>query len=350
MTASASTLDVLDQIVAWRDAGRGVALATVIATWGSSPRPAGSLLAIDQDGRMEGSVSGGCVEAAVVETALQVIETGRHEVLDFGVTDELAWEVGLACGGTMQVFVDRVVHPASAKEMRGGWLERLQAERAAKRPVVLTVNLGSGRREILRPTAAPSDAPADVLEIAAATRDVLRNDAARLLAEREPHLFLQPFNPPLRVIIVGAVHIAQPLSQMAALAGYDVVVVDPRGAFASEARFPGITLCRDWPDEALTALDIDTRTAVVTLTHDPKLDDPALAVALRSSAFYVGSLGSKRTHARRLERLTKLGLSEDEFGRIHGPVGLDIGARSPAEIAVSILAQITGRLRDRCAG
>ena len=246
----------------------------------------------------------------------------------------------------MQIFIDRVVRAGGAPEKRAGWLDRLQAERAAKRPVVLTVNLGTGRREILRPAASPHDAPAGALEIAATTREALRSDSARLLSEREPRLFVQPFNPPLRVIIVGAVHIAQPLSQMATLAGYDVVIVDPRGAFASEARFPGITLCREWPDEALAALEIDERTAVVTLTHDPKLDDPALSVALPSPAFYVGCLGSKRTQARRLERLAQLGLSEDETHRIHGPVGLDIGARSPAEIAVSILAEITARLHD----
>jgi xanthine dehydrogenase accessory factor len=346
MTTPAATPDVFEQVVAWRDAGRSVALATVLTTWGSSPRPAGSLLAIDQDGRMEGSVSGGCVEGAVVEKALDVIATGRHEVMDFGVTDEMAWEVGLACGGEMQVFVDRVVRGSGSPEKRAGWLDRLQAERSAKRPVVLAINLGSGRREILRPTTSPADAPPEMLEIAAATLNALRSDSPRLLGERSPRLFLQPFNPPLRIILIGAVHIAQPLSQMAVLAGYDVVVVDPRSAFATQARFPGVILRDDWPDEALTALDIDSRTAIVTLTHDPKLDDPALDVALRSPAFYVGSLGSKRTHQRRQERLSELGLAAGQIERIHGPVGLAIGARSPAEIAIAILGEITSRLRN----
>ena len=143
------------------------------------------------------------------------------------------------------------------------------------------------------------------------------------------------------MIVVGAVHIAQSLVPMAALAGYDVTVVDPRRAFATDARFPGVTLSTDWPDDALTALDPDRRTAVVTLTHDPKLDDPALAVALRSTAFYIGALGSRRTHARRVERLREAGFNDKDIARIHAPIGLDIGAVSPAEISISILGQIT---------
>ena len=156
---------------------------------------------------------------------------------------------------------------------------------------------------------------------------------------------MQPFVPPLRLIVIGAVHVAQPLVQMATLAGYACVVVDPRAAFASEARFPGVERLGDWPDQAVAKLAPDRRTALVALTHDPKLDEPALAAALRSPAFYVGALGSKKTHAARLERLRALGVGDDALARIHAPVGLDIGARSPAEIAVSILAEITECLR-----
>ena len=157
--------------------------------------------------------------------------------------------------------------------------------------------------------------------------------------------FLNPFNPPLRLILVGAVHIAQPLAEIAALTGYDVTVVDPRTSFASPERFPGMKLMTDWPDEAMTALAPDARTAIVTLTHDPKLDDPALQAALKSPAFYVGALGSKKTHAARIARLTEAGFAERDIARIHGPVGLSIGAKSPAEIATSIMAEITETLR-----
>ena len=324
--------DELASALAWRGAGRGVALATVTSTWGSSPRPAGSLLVVNDRGAMVGSVSGGCIEASVVEAAQQVIADGAPQRLHFGVTDEMAWEVGLACGGEMDVFVERLA-PAAAPD-DPAWLVELQAERAAKRPVVASVDLRDGSRRILR-----ADEAGDLADD---TREALRSDRAVRASDDR---FLQPFNPPLRILVVGAVHIAQPLCRMAAEVGYAVTVVDPRGAFATPERFPDVTLRRDWPDEALEALGIDTRTAVVTLTHDPKLDDPALAVALRSPAFYVGSLGSRRTQARRLERLAEQGLDADSLARIRGPVGLAIGARSPSEIAVSILAEITATLR-----
>ncbi len=174
-------------------------------------------------------------------------------------------------------------------------------------------------------------------EVVEAARQAMINDRSGRVGE----MFVQVFNPPKRLIIVGAVHIAQPLVDIAKTAGFAVTIVDPRGAFATRDRFPGVELSEDWPDDALTALAIDNRTAVVTLTHDLKLDDPALEVALRSTAFYIGSLGSKKTHAGRVERLTEAGLSAAEIARIHAPIGLAIGAKSPAEIAVSIMAQIT---------
>jgi xanthine dehydrogenase accessory factor len=158
-------------------------------------------------------------------------------------------------------------------------------------------------------------------------------------------VFLHVYNPPLRMLIVGAVHIAQPLSQMAALAGYDVAIVDPRREFASPDRFPGITLIDAWPDDGVDQFAPDRRTAIVTLTHDPKLDDPALIKVLRSDVFYIGCLGSNRTHGKRLERLAAEGFNEADFARIYGPVGLDIGAKSPAEIAVSIIGEVTEALR-----
>ena len=156
--------------------------------------------------------------------------------------------------------------------------------------------------------------------------------------------FVHVFNPPLRLIVVGAVHISQPLVRMAGGLGYDVTLVDPRGAFATAERFPGVAVCSEWPDDALEALGVDGRTAVVTLTHDPKLDDPALHTALRSEAFYIGALGSRRTHAQRVERLAGAGFDEAAIGRIHAPVGLDLGGRAPAEIALAIAAQMTAAL------
>jgi xanthine dehydrogenase accessory factor len=173
----------------------------------------------------------------------------------------------------------------------------------------------------------------------------VRADRGETVETPSGRVFLNVFNPPLRLIIVGAVHIAQPLARMAAEAGYDVAVVDPRRAFGSAERFPGVTLSNDWPDEAIAAMKPDRRTAIVALTHDPKIDDPALSVVLRSDVFYIGALGSRKTHAGRLARLREHGFDDATLARIQGPIGLDIGARSPAEIAIAILAQMTAHLR-----
>lgn len=210
----------------------------------------------------------------------------------------------------------------------------------AKRRVVLITDLDSGEERLLEPGEGGNETERANVETA------LRLDRPILgESERGTRLFYQPFNPPLRMFLVGAVHIAQPLSMMAALAGYEVIVVDPRSRFAAAERFPGVRLVDQWPDEALRALELDARSAVVTLTHDPKLDEPALGIALRSSAFFIGCLGSKKTHASRLGRLAKLGFTDQELRRLHGPVGLPIGSQSPAEIAISVLAQVTQALR-----
>jgi xanthine dehydrogenase accessory factor len=220
--------------------------------------------------------------------------------------------------------------------MRREDLDRVQTARAAGRPVAIVTWLASGRQTVWEPGAAGLD-PTLVAAIERASED----DVSRAITIGGDEIFLHVFSPPLRLIVVGAVHIAQPLARMAVLAGYGVILVDPRRSFADAQRFPDLTISSDWPDDALDALGPDRRTAVVTLTHDPKLDDPALAVALRSPAFYIGALGSRRTHASRLQRLGALGFDATTLARIHGPVGMDIGALSPAEIALSILAQIT---------
>ena len=209
-----------------------------------------------------------------------------------------------------------------------------------KRAVVLVTNLESGEQRLLRPEEAGDG------EERALVEEALRHDRPVTTEPvAGPRSFYQPFNPPLRLVLVGAVHIAQPLSVIATLAGYEVIIVDPRSAFAAAERFPGVTLDLSWPDAALESLRLDARTAVVTLTHDPKLDDPALGVALASDAFFIGCLGSRKTHATRLKRLRKAGFSDEQLERLRGPVGLPIGSRSPAEIAVSVLAQVIETLR-----
>jgi len=306
----------------WHRQGRGAALATVIETWGSAPRQAGSQLAISGAGEIMGSVSGGCVEGAVVVEALEALADGQPRLLTFGVSDETAFNVGLACGGTIRVLVEPV-GPAMPEAL----LAAVVAARAARRPIAYGVTPEGWTRRLL----GPDDHPAR-----------FRADRSGMEDTGE---FVALFNPPLKMLIVGAVHIAQALVPMARLAGYDPVVIDPREAFASAQRFPETRLSHDWPDEALNAEGLDARTAVVTLTHDSKLDDPAILTALAAPVFYLGCLGSTRTHAKRLERLRAAGISDSQIARIHAPVGLDIGAQSPAEIAVAILAEITRVLR-----
>ncbi|MGR3504140.1 XdhC family protein [Pseudaestuariivita sp.] len=313
--------------LAWHKAGRKVALATVVETWGSAPRRTGAQLVIAEDGEMQGSVSGGCVEGAVVLEALEAMEDHlsegpSHKLLTYGVSDDDAFAVGLACGGTIRVLVEPI-----GSALLVDMLSELVAARAARTPVAYEVNLETGARA-LREDSYP---------------DRFRLDRSGV--EEDGATFVAVHNPPLRLVIVGAVHIAQHLTQMARAAGYDPVIIDPRPAFASLERFPGETLLDDWPDAAVEAAGLDTRTALVLLTHDPKLDDPALLKGLASDAFYIGALGSTRTHAKRVQRLTEAGMTEAQIARIHAPVGLDIGASGPAEIAVSILAEMTRVLR-----
>ncbi|MBU2944053.1 XdhC family protein [Shimia thalassica] len=305
----------------WRTAGRGAVLATVVQTWGSAPRRIGAQMVVSGDGQIEGSVSGGCVEGAVMVEALEALEEGKARLLEFGVSDGDAFAVGLACGGTIKVLVEPI-----GQVLDEAVLGQLVQARSERRPVAYVCDISSGGGTL-------------VME---GYEDRFRMDRSGL---EEDGTFVAIHNPPLRVVIVGAVHIAQAFVPMARIAGFDPILVDPRSAFGSEARFPGEEILEDWPDEAMERIGLDTRTALVLLTHDPKLDDPALHIALASGTFYIGALGSKRTHASRVARLTDAGFSADQIARIHGPVGLDIGASNPAEIAVSILSQMLQVLR-----
>lgn len=321
---------ILETALDWIRADKKVALATVVQTWGSAPCPVGSQLAISEDAGIAGSVSGGCVESAVVVEALEAVEDSRVRLLEFGVSDDEAFAVGLACGGTIRVMVEPIaVGQGPSIEM----LEALVARRAERRAAAYVVNTETWQRRL-------SDGQNDPLAAEILAR--FRSDKSGF----EGDWFIGIHNPPLRMIVVGAVHIAQPLMQMARLSGYDTTLVDPREAFATSARFPGEKILTDWSDEALRAEGLDARTAVVTLSHDPKIDDPAIIESLNSEVFYLGCLGSKKTHAKRVKRLESAGLSAVQIRRIHAPVGLAIGGGTPAEIALSVMAQITDTLRN----
>lgn len=304
----------------WHRAGRGAVFATVVETWGSAPRGVGSQLVVSGAGEMEGSVSGGCVEGAVVLEAMEMVGGTTGRMLEFGVSDDEAFAVGLACGGRIKIWVEPVAAMGEAL------LAEVVDARAGRSAVAYCVDVETGAREVARH----------------GHEDRFRSDKSGM----DGDVFVHIHNPPLRMIVVGAVHVAQALVPVARMAGYDPVLVDPRPAFGAQARFPGERIVEDWPDEALDALGLDARTCVVTLTHDPKLDDPAIETALRSEVFYLGCLGSKRTHAKRVDRLAANGFTQAEIARIHGPVGLNIGGRGPGEIAVSIMAEVTQVLRQ----
>ena len=302
----------------WIVAGHGVALAFVIQTWGSSPRPVGSVMVVRDDMTVEGSVSGGCVEGAVIDAAMDSLATGAGQRLDFGVADATAWEVGLSCGGRIAVLVT----PVAAGGLPVDDLAVLADAMAARQAGAVTLDAKTG---------AMMGAMMDASHGAGGAASELSGDET---------VFTFRHVPPRRLFVIGGVHITQFLAPMARQAGYDVVVIDPRTVFNTEGRFPGLKRLTAWPDEALAELPPDERTAIVTLTHDPKIDDPGLRAALASKTFYIGCLGSRRTHVARCDRLREAGFSDSDLARLHGPVGLDIGARTPAEIAVSILAQM----------
>ena len=311
----------------YRDGGAGI--ATVVQTWGSAPRPTGSQLAISGNGEIAGSVSGGCVEGAVIAEALEAMETGDPRIVEFGVSDEDAFAVGLACGGKIRILVESIGNGDGLSE---SLLEQIVMARRNRKAVALMTDTVNWKRKIAWPRGVSAGNDLGVR---------FRLDQSGF----EGEWFVNIYNPPLRMIVVGGVHIAQPLLKMARISGFDTVLIDPREAFASKSRFPDERIIYDWPDEAVLAEAPDSGTAVVTLTHDPKIDDPAILATLQTDAFYLGCLGSKRTHAKRLERLKTEGVEAGKIRRIDAPVGLDIGARSPSEIAIAIMAEITLRLR-----
>lgn len=303
--------DEIDRLIArareW--AGARLALATVLETWGSAPRRAGSHLLVHEDGRFEGSVSGGCVENDVLAAAAEVIASREPQTLRFGVADDAAWESGLPCGGEIAVLVQ----PVGDDGFSAALFDHVEAARRGGETVRLATDLTTGRTRI---------------------------------AGGEEHSFVNAYPPPKRLLIVGAVQIGQSLARIASELGFAVTVIDPRGAYLTRERFPDAAHDERWPDEAVAAQKPDARTAIVTLSHDPKIDDPALIAALATPAFYVGALGSRKSQAARLERLRDAGVEAAALDRLDGPAGLPIGSRTPSEIALSIAAGMVQALEQ----
>ena len=318
-----SKFDNLLKVAAqWHEKGSGAVIATVIETWGSAPRRVGSQLIVSGDGNMEGSVSGGCVEGAVVLEALDSLKDGKIRLLEYGVSDDDAFAVGLACGGKMRVLVEPV-----GKQMPKNLLQELVDAIAKGEPVIYEINIKTLQRRLVYNE----------------YEDRIRRDRSGF--KEDELTFLNVYSPKLKIDIVGAVHITQALVPIAEIAGFSTRIIDPRESFANRKRFETTEISNDFPDVALTKTRPNYRTAVILLTHDPKLDDPALQIALQSEAFYIGALGSKKTHQKRINRLKQAGFTEKQIDRVHGPIGLNIGASSPEEIAISILSEVIATLR-----
>jgi xanthine dehydrogenase accessory factor len=300
--------EVMAEFREWRRSREEVAVATVVETWGSSPRPLGSRMVVTASGKMAGSVSNGCIEGAVFEEAQSVLKDGQPKLAAFGVADDVAFEVGLACGGHIEVYIQ------AANEVHDALCEKI----AEESPCILQTNVATGEFGLL-----------------------LREPETEL-PYREGDLLIEPFPRPPHMVIVGAIHIAIPLHRLAKLMGYHVTVVDARAQFATRERFPEADeLLVAWPDEALAGIKLDRSTHVVILTHDPKFDLPALRAVLPSGAGYIGAIGSRKTNQNRFDALREEGFSDEQLARVHGPIGLDLGGRGAEDTALGILAEVS---------
>jgi xanthine dehydrogenase accessory factor len=339
--------DILPDVTRWLEEGESIALATVVQTWGSSPRKAGSRMALTASGKITGSVSGGCVENAVVEAGIESLKTGLPQLLHFGVADETAWEVGLACGGSIDIFV---------QPLDSGLFQALKSAIVEETPVVHAIVIRSAGempdREYLvsdnRLIAGPTGNEWDAAVLTMGRQALSQGGSRRAPLNESTEVFLDVLLPSPTLVLVGGVHIAVALAALAKTLGYRTVLVDPRKAWGSEERFPHVDqLIQAWIPDAFAQIHVTRSTAIAMLTHDPKLDDPALKIALNSPAFYVGALGSKTTNARRHARLLADGVTETQLSRLHAPIGLDIGAQTPAEIALAVMAEVVASHRKQ---
>ena len=322
-------VDIIDDFEKWLQSGQSFALATVIRTWRSAPRSEGAAMAVNAEGTMIGSVSGGCVEGAVIKEALEVINTKQPKRLSFGVSDEDAWSVGLSCGGQIDIWLQYVDQANTI------WSQWLQAIKSNQGCVLVNKLDESGDIALLAEHKLIGELNDDL-------KQVSEEAYGQHKTQIHQDYFLNVFPAKSRLIIIGAAHVSLDLLKLAHLYNFETIVIDPRGIFTKETRFTDQPhqMYEDWPAEVLPQLKLDADTYVVVLTHDPKIDDQALQIVLDAPVAYVGALGSKKTHEKRKNRLAEAGVSEEKIATIHGPVGVAINARQPAEIALSIMGQI----------
>ena len=337
-------IDLLLQIQEWFARGEEVAVATVVRVAGSAPRPVGARMVVSSQGRMTGSVSGGCVETTVYEEMMDVLAGGPPRKLQFGITDDMIWDVGLACGGTIDVLVHKL-EPALIAAL----VDQMEHGEPVALATVAAGQSGIGSSALVSRDGwtlefQPDPLPHHETQVRQRAQEMLAARAeSGAVHEIGPgvEVYIEPFLPPPVLLIVGGVHVAIPLTRFAKELGFCVTVVDPRAKFANRERFPEADeVLVEWPDEAFAHLDVDDATYVVLLTHDPKIDEPTLAAALKTEAAYVGAIGSRSTHAARFERMKKWGVAPEQLERVHAPIGLDLGGRAPEETALSIIAEV----------
>jgi xanthine dehydrogenase accessory factor len=349
--------ELLPTYDAWRAEGLGVGRAVVVRTFGSAPRTEGAVLLVAEDGRMIGSVSGGCVEGAAADEVRRARETGRSRVIRYGISDEQAWGVGLACGGTIDVLAEPTVAEAVLEAARGPGAAVLTAlPRDLPPPELGAHAAGQGSapetpRIVPAPGAAGPSGTTDAIEgldpsLRAAAAAALAAGRSTLATAADRTWFVEAFPAPPRLVVVGATEVSRFLVGLAGDLGYETVVIDARQAFSTPERFPDVDrLMVAWPDEAFEEIGVGPNDAVAVLSHDPKFDEPAIVEAFRRGARYVGAVGSRKSQAARGGRLLAAGLSSEDLARLHGPIGLDLGGREPVETALAILAEIVAARR-----
>ena len=335
-------LDIFSGINDWIEQKKPFALATVIHTWGSAPRLVGSAMAVSEDMEIIGSVSGGCVEGAVMKKALEVLETGVPQRLRYGIKNEDAWTVGLSCGGKLQVFVERFMGYDDRTSEKAVAQAITQSIRNNQGCVLLSDMSGEKSNHLVVFPDGKTEGMASHASLEELAMTAYKTRKNQIAEWEGKEYFVQVFPPQNQMLIIGAAHITVELVQQAKLFGFETVVIDPRGIFTNKTQFvtPPDQMFDQWPADVLPDFQLDDYTFVVILSHDPKIDDQALHILLRSEVAYIGALGSSRTHAKRVSRLEKTGFTTEEIDRIHGPIGVDIHAKRPQEIALSIMAQI----------
>jgi xanthine dehydrogenase accessory factor len=330
-----NNLELLQLASQWGTQEHQVVIGTVINTWGSSPRPVGSVIIINELGEFEGSVSGGCIEGAVIHEALEIMKTQKEKLIEFGVSDDTAWSVGLTCGGQIEIYLEPF---DKLNKLLAPWFDKINTS-----GLLLLRPLNGALPEII------IDADVELLNTPmlglpdGTVKEAFKKNQAKLVNLDSGSIFLQPLITDHHIIIVGAVHIAQHLIPMLINLNFKVTLIDPRTAFANRARFPDIDVVHEWPQDILPNITINHQVGLVTLTHDPKIDNPAILNFLTTNAFYIGCLGSKKTHAKRTSFLKDEGFTEVDIEKISAPIGLDLGGRAPSEIALSIASEIISR-------